>query len=263
MTFSAGCVTSVRFWRHRSTGKERDTESGNDYFGARYYASSMGRFLSPDWSAKAEPVPYAKLDNPQSLNLYAYVRNNPLIRIDADGHTDWCAGSGAGSLACGVQTNWNQVHGIVSDALNKAGSYVYGKGFKGSGDEIKVKFGPVKLEAGHEEGTEETKHLNGEHEVKKIKSDWHFKAEFADASAGFERTVSGDQSHPEWQFTYGYKDLDGSGGQVGVGVHPCFGESCNGFEVGVEAGRMWRDFSTWLKNNPPDPNDPIQYIGLR
>jgi hypothetical protein len=27
------------------TGKERDTESGNDYFGARYFASSMGRFL--------------------------------------------------------------------------------------------------------------------------------------------------------------------------------------------------------------------------
>jgi hypothetical protein len=30
------------------TGKERDTESGNDYFGARHYLSSMGRFLSPD-----------------------------------------------------------------------------------------------------------------------------------------------------------------------------------------------------------------------
>ena len=38
------------------------------------------------WSAKAEPVPYAKLDNPQSLNLYAYVDNNPLSRADADGH---------------------------------------------------------------------------------------------------------------------------------------------------------------------------------
>jgi hypothetical protein len=46
----------------------------------------MGRFMSPDWSAKVEPVPYAKLDDPQSLNLYAYVGNNPLGRIDADGH---------------------------------------------------------------------------------------------------------------------------------------------------------------------------------
>jgi RHS repeat-associated protein len=72
--------------RSRYTGKERDAESGNDYFGARYYASSMGRFLSPDWSAQAEPVPYAKLDNPQSLNLYSYMYNSPLGGVDADGH---------------------------------------------------------------------------------------------------------------------------------------------------------------------------------
>jgi RHS repeat-associated protein len=74
---------------HHFTGKERDAESGNDYFGARYYASSMGRFMSPDWSAKQEPVPYAKLDNPQSLNLYAYVLNNPLDKTDPDGHDFW------------------------------------------------------------------------------------------------------------------------------------------------------------------------------
>lgn len=73
-----------------STGKERDTESGNDYFGARYYASTMGRFLSPDWSAKEEPVPYAKLDNPQTLNLYGYMRNNPLGGVDQDGHCPEC-----------------------------------------------------------------------------------------------------------------------------------------------------------------------------
>jgi RHS repeat-associated protein len=82
---------------YKFTGKERDTESGLDYFGARYYASSMGRFMSPDWAAKAEPVPYAKLDNPQSLNLYAYMRNNPLGGVDQDGHfptsahTEWTA----------------------------------------------------------------------------------------------------------------------------------------------------------------------------
>ena len=68
------------------TGKERDAESGNDYFEARYYSSAMGRFMSPDWSAKLEPVPYAKLDNPQSLNLYSYVLNNPLSAADPDGH---------------------------------------------------------------------------------------------------------------------------------------------------------------------------------
>jgi len=72
------------------TGKERDAESGNDYFGARYYSSAMGRFMSPDWSVKVEPVPYSKLDDPQTLNLYDYVRNNPLSNVDADGHA--CSG---------------------------------------------------------------------------------------------------------------------------------------------------------------------------
>ncbi len=76
--------------RPRSTGKERDAESGNDYFEARYYSSSMGRFMSPDWSAQEEPVPYAKLDNPQTLNLYSYVENNPLTSTDPTGHEGCC-----------------------------------------------------------------------------------------------------------------------------------------------------------------------------
>lgn len=42
--------------------------------------------MTPDWSAKPQGVPYAVLDDPQSLNLYAYVRNNPLNRTDASGH---------------------------------------------------------------------------------------------------------------------------------------------------------------------------------
>jgi RHS repeat-associated protein len=78
MTPSTASVTKTHLHLPRSTGKELDTESGNDYFEARYYSSSVGRFLSPDWSAKVEPVPYAKLDDPQSLNLYAYVQNNPM-----------------------------------------------------------------------------------------------------------------------------------------------------------------------------------------
>ena len=86
MTISAACASSVCFSRSRFTGKERDSESGNDYFGARYYSSAMGRFMSPDWTAKYEPVPYAKLGDPQTLNLYAYVLNNPLTHFDPDGH---------------------------------------------------------------------------------------------------------------------------------------------------------------------------------
>jgi len=66
---------------HHFTGKERDSESGNDYFGARYYGSSMGRFMTPDpmGMTLADPT------NPQSLNLYSYVLNNPLTNIDPTG----------------------------------------------------------------------------------------------------------------------------------------------------------------------------------
>jgi RHS repeat-associated protein len=83
---SATCIGSDDATEHHFTQKERDNESGNDYFFARYYTSALGRFTTPDWSAKVTPVPYAQLGDPQSLNLYAYVRNNPLTLIDVDGH---------------------------------------------------------------------------------------------------------------------------------------------------------------------------------
>jgi RHS repeat-associated protein len=50
------------------TGKERDTESNLDNFGARYYGSSLGRFMTPDWAARPTAVPYAVFGDPQSLN---------------------------------------------------------------------------------------------------------------------------------------------------------------------------------------------------
>ena len=81
MTRSFTCTTRATPPAPCFTGKERDTESGNDYFGARYYASSMGRFLSPDPAG----VGYADPSNPQSLNLYAYAYDNPLINIDPSG----------------------------------------------------------------------------------------------------------------------------------------------------------------------------------
>jgi RHS repeat-associated protein len=66
-------VTPIHF-----TGKEHDAESGNDFFGARYYTSTMGRFLTPDWVEKPTNVPYyAHFGNPQSFSPYSYVENNP------------------------------------------------------------------------------------------------------------------------------------------------------------------------------------------
>ena len=74
---------------HKYTGKERDAELGNDYFGARYYASAMGRFLSPDDVI----ITPERLTNPQQLNLYAYVANNPLRYIDPTGEILQCVGN--------------------------------------------------------------------------------------------------------------------------------------------------------------------------
>jgi len=71
---------------YKFTGKERDGETGLDYFGARYYSNGLGRFIMPDWAAKPAAVPYVDLDDPQSLNLYAYVRNRPSMAMDLDGH---------------------------------------------------------------------------------------------------------------------------------------------------------------------------------
>src|SRR5258708_18793994 len=43
-----------------------------------------------DWAAKPTDVPYANFGNPQSLNLYSHVENNPTTVGDADGHCPWC-----------------------------------------------------------------------------------------------------------------------------------------------------------------------------
>src|SRR5205085_10982715 len=67
--------------QYKFTGKERDTESTLDQFGARYDSSSLGRFMIPDWADEPMAVPYASLASPQTLNLYAYVSNNPITGI--------------------------------------------------------------------------------------------------------------------------------------------------------------------------------------
>ncbi|MEK6409751.1 MAG: RHS repeat-associated core domain-containing protein [Acidobacteriota bacterium] len=85
--------------RQKFTQKERDSESGLDYFGARYYSSPQGRFTSVDphniileaqataevspQKAKAQFLNY--LASPQQWNHYSYVANNPLVYIDPTG----------------------------------------------------------------------------------------------------------------------------------------------------------------------------------
>jgi RHS repeat-associated protein len=69
--------------REKFTEKERDSETGLDYFGARYYVSMQGRFTSPDPLLSSGRIP-----QPQSWNRYSYVLNRPLNLVDPIG-LDW------------------------------------------------------------------------------------------------------------------------------------------------------------------------------
>jgi RHS repeat-associated protein len=82
-SYTSTCAQNYKF-----QGKERDTETGNDDFGARYYSWRFGRWLSSDWSAVPVAVPYANLTNPQTLNLYAMVADDPETSADLDGHSE-------------------------------------------------------------------------------------------------------------------------------------------------------------------------------
>jgi RHS repeat-associated protein len=131
MTPPVVCFLSEAFARPSiSTGKERDSESGNDYFSARYYGSSMGRFLSPD----PTQLYYADPTNPQSFNLYSYVYNNPLANTDPTG-TDACATDNGD----GTATIVNAADGGAVDCQGN-GSYittnqqVSAVGFNSNGD---------------------------------------------------------------------------------------------------------------------------------
>ena len=88
---------------HKFTGYQRDPETNLDDALARYYGSSYGRFMSPDPENAG-----ADISDPQTLNMYAYVENNPLNLTDPTGMqqsrgnepADSCNGTGTGFEEC-------------------------------------------------------------------------------------------------------------------------------------------------------------------
>lgn len=89
-------MTQLAFCASHYTGKERDQESGLDYFGARYYTSTMGRWMSPDPSMMG-----AILELPQTWNKYSYMYNRPTYGTDPDGRCPPCIGAVIGGVVEG------------------------------------------------------------------------------------------------------------------------------------------------------------------
>ena len=144
------------------TGKERDSESGLDNFGARYNASTMGRFMTPDPLLSS-----GRPNNPQTWNRYAYALNNPLAIIDPTGLynlDNTCAGDDKKCNKQFQQDSKNLKQGI-SDLQKKVDNMKDGPektrleaslkalGTENDGNNVNVKFGAL---AGSAAGNTET-----------------------------------------------------------------------------------------------------------
>ena len=100
-----------------STGKEKDSESGFYYFGARYYDCDLsGLFLSVDPMSDKYP----------SLSPYAYCAWNPVKLVDPDGKDGVCVVNGK-SLTVNVIINYSQKE---MDKYLKQIDYNYSNAFK-------------------------------------------------------------------------------------------------------------------------------------
>jgi RHS repeat-associated protein len=112
---------------HKFRGKERDMETGLDYFGARYHASSMGRFMSVDPSRLS-----VSLSDPQTWNRYAYARNNPLAYVDRNGkwstrvHEEIIDDVFSGKLTSTDRAVLKQASIYVDKDQSPSGSYKHG-----------------------------------------------------------------------------------------------------------------------------------------
>ena len=100
--------------------------------------------MTPDWAAKPTAVPYANYGNPQSLNLYSYVRNVPTTRFDADGHDGfsiaavWEAVSDGLGLGGTSTALWGAgsvaLPGLIGGGVGYAGINIYASGVQTQAD---------------------------------------------------------------------------------------------------------------------------------
>jgi len=130
---------------YKFTGKERDSESGLDNFGARYDSSQYGRFMTPD-----DIGPGQHPEDPQTWNMYSYVRNNPLNLTDPTGQYI-CDGSMTQTMCDRFQSGLDKAqqgadalksrYGADSDQYKNAQSAIDAYGEEGVNNGITIRSG--------------------------------------------------------------------------------------------------------------------------
>jgi RHS repeat-associated protein len=100
--------------RSRSTSKERDAETGLDFFGGRYLSAAQGRFTSVDPAFES-----AILELPQTWNRYSYVYNRPLFGTDPDGRCPICVGAIVGGV---VEGGWDLGSQFIQHGYSLSGT---------------------------------------------------------------------------------------------------------------------------------------------
>jgi RHS repeat-associated protein len=116
--------------KFKFTGKHHDDISGMDYFGARYYNSGIGRFISEDpafLDLGQGKIDLEQLSNPQTLNSYSYAGNNPITNRDPNGKCFWDACIVEAALAAGMIATFAQA---LMTPLGQYGLTQAGEDFK-------------------------------------------------------------------------------------------------------------------------------------
>jgi RHS repeat-associated protein len=124
------------------TGKQRDAETGLDHFGARYFGggNNLGRFMTPDQSGQDAADP----SDPQSWNMYAYVRNNPTNLTDPNGENyQVCTNDENGNQTCtnvADDTAFQQALSNPGEGISTSGNLTSGSiyGTDANGDQVLV-----------------------------------------------------------------------------------------------------------------------------
>jgi len=134
------------------TGKERDAETGLDFFGARYMSSAQGRFTSADPLLNS-----AKPWEPQTWNRYSYALNNPLKYVDPNGLYNLVNSCDADDNKCNKNFNaeakqlknsitalTKAVNGLkAGDEKTRLQGALSALGTENDGNNVNVRFGPT------------------------------------------------------------------------------------------------------------------------